>query len=297
MATRSILSVSRDKTDELLKKIVTSWPHARPADARCTEPLADGHKGGGGAKYSPKFGDGPRVALCIGNDNYNIGNILPNCVADAQDMGACCENQLGFDKTIVLTDANRATIIRVVREMRDDHVKDGSLVLVFFSGHGVEHEGVSYLLPIGMESQNEEDLEEEAVSAHWIMKMFSNFTSTVNVLLLDCCRDDELNNTFTKSKGPGDNGAKGFGKSLRSTNRNAEFLVGSACDPGSSALPNDNARNSRYTEALLRHLPTAGRELEKSMKEACKDVFRDTHKKQRPWVSNCLMQDVVLVPA
>ena len=141
-----------------------------------------GHKGGGGAKYSPKFGDGPRVALCIGNDNYNIGNILPNCVADAQDMGACCENQLGFDKTIVLTDANRATIIRVVREMRDDHVKDGSLVLVFFSGHGVEHEGVSYLLPIGMESQNEKDLEEEAVSTHWIMKMFSNFTSTVTVL-------------------------------------------------------------------------------------------------------------------
>jgi uncharacterized caspase-like protein len=272
----------------------------RPEKRRKTEEGGGGcgPKGGGGAKYSPKFGDGPRVALCIGNDKY-IGKILPNCVADAQDMGACCENQLGFDKTIVLTDANRATIIRVVREMRDDHVKDGSLVLVFFSGHGVEHEGVSYLLPIGMESQNEKDLEEEAVSTHWIMKMFSNFTSTVNVLLLDCCRDDELNNTFTKSKGPGSsgNGAKGFGKSLRSTNRNAEFLVGSACDPGSSALPNDNARNSRYTEALLRHLPTAGRELEKSMKEACKDVFRDTHKKQRPWVSNCLMQDVVLVPA
>jgi len=33
MATRSIRSVSRDKTDDLLKKIVTSWPHARPADA------------------------------------------------------------------------------------------------------------------------------------------------------------------------------------------------------------------------------------------------------------------------
>jgi len=97
-------------------------------------------------------------------------------------MGACCENQLGFDKTICLTDANKATTMPVVREMRDDHVNDGSLVLVFFSGHGVEHEGISYLLPIGMESQNERDLEEEAVSAHWIMKMFSNFTSTVTVL-------------------------------------------------------------------------------------------------------------------
>ena len=95
--------------------------------------------------------------------------------------------------------------------------------------------------------------------------------------------------------------AKGFGnsdaKSLRSTNRNAEFVVGSACAPGTLALPNAGARNSRYTEALLRHLPVAGRKLEESMKEAIKDVFEATHKKQRPWVNNCLMQDVVLVPA
>jgi hypothetical protein len=58
-------------------------------------------------------------------------------------------------------------------EMRDDHVKDGSLVLGFFSRHGVEHEGISYLLPIGMESQNEQDLEEEAVSAHWIILLYN----------------------------------------------------------------------------------------------------------------------------
>jgi hypothetical protein len=95
--------------------------------------------------------------------------------------------------------------------------------------------------------------------------------------------------------------AKGFGnsdaKSLRSTNRNAEFMVGSACAPGTLALPNAGARNSRYTEALLRHLPVAGRKLEESMKEVGKDVFEATHKKQRPWVNNCLMQDVVLVRA
>jgi hypothetical protein len=57
--------------------------------------------------------------------------------------------------------------------MRDDHVTDGSLVLGFFSRHGVEHEGISYLLPIGMESQNEQDLEEEAVSAHWIILLYN----------------------------------------------------------------------------------------------------------------------------
>jgi hypothetical protein len=41
MATRSIRYVSRDKTDDLLKKIVTSWPHARPADAARGAQMAD----------------------------------------------------------------------------------------------------------------------------------------------------------------------------------------------------------------------------------------------------------------
>jgi len=237
------------------------------------------------------------VALCIGNDNYPGNSRLPNCVADAEDMGDCFERLLGFETTIILKDANKSTIMQAVREMREEHIKDGSLVGFFFSGHGVEHEGVSYLLPLGMTSTNEDDLPEEAVSLDCIMRTFSKFTSTVNLLLLDCCRENELNSTFKNSKGSAAYDAKGFGKSLRSTSRNAEFVVGSACDPGTLALPNAGARNSRYTEALLRHLPVAGRKLEESMKEAIKDVFEATHKKQRPWVNNCLMQDVVLVRA
>ena len=256
---------------------------------------ASEHKGGGGVPYRPKLGDGPRVALCIGNDNYP-GNTLPNCVADAEDMGACCEQLLGFDTVIILKDANKLAIMQAVRKLRDEHIKPGSLVLFFFSGHGVEHEGVSYLLPLGMASNSEEDLPEEAVSVDSVMRAFSNFPAAVNVLLLDCCRENELNTTFKKSKGLVDTGAKGFGKNIRSTHRNAEFLVGLACDPGTVALPNKDARNSRYTAALLRHLPAAGRHLLLSMQKVNKDVFEGTQKKQRPWVNHCLMQDVVLVP-
>ncbi len=260
------------------------------------------HKGGGGSPYKPKFGDGPRVALCIGNDNYPGNSRLPNCVADAEDMHNCFK-RLGFDQTFILKNANKRDIMQQVREMRGKHIKDGSLVGFFFSGHGVEHEGVSYLLPLGMASTNEDelpyedDLPYEAVSLDVIMRTLSNFTSTVIFILLDCCRANELNGTFKKSKGSDGHGANIVGKNLRSKSRNAEFLVGSACDPGTFALPNGHHRNSRYTEALLRHLPVAGRKLEESMKEVTKDVYKDTDKKQRPWYDNCLMQDVVLVPA
>ena len=50
------------------------------------------------------------------------------------------------------------------------HVKDGSLVCVFFSGYGLEHKNVSYLLPLGMPADfSREDCDDEAVSLDWIM--------------------------------------------------------------------------------------------------------------------------------
>ena len=83
------------------------------------------------------FGEGPRVALCIGIDDYP-GN-LTNSVSDDRDMCDCCEYRLGFDIAKVLTNLNRADILQALKEFRE-YIKDGSLVVFFFSGHGAEHE-------------------------------------------------------------------------------------------------------------------------------------------------------------
>ena len=50
----------------------------------------------------------------------------------------------------------------------------------------------------------------------------------MNVLLLDCCRENELNDTFkaAKAKGSGDGTAKGMGKNLRNVNKDSEYVVG-----------------------------------------------------------------------
>jgi len=247
-------------------------------------------------KYNrdPRFGEGPRVALCIGIDNYSDGQ-LPNCVNDARDMHSCLELKLGFEKVFPFTNTDRRSMVQGVRDLRKGHIKDGSLVVFFFSGHGVEYAGVNYLLPLHMQSKDEEDYEHDALSVDWIVKELSGFSAVVNVLLLDCCRENEKNNTFKMAKGTG-GGSKGMGSNFRSTARNAEYLIGLACDPGTVALANDKSTNSRYTAALLEHLPVPGRPLEDSMKEVTRHVLKNTQKQQRPWSHSCLIQDVVLVP-
>ena len=87
-----------------------------------------------------------------------------------------------------------------------------------------------------------------------------------------------------------------MGKNSRNPNKDAEYLVGLACDPGTLAMPNALARNSYYTEALLQHLPVAGRTLEETMRVVGNDVYLKTRKKQRPWFNSCMLEHVVLAP-
>jgi uncharacterized caspase-like protein len=82
------------------------------------------------------------VALCIGIDDYGGRNSLPNCVNDATDMGACAQ-RIGFEYVQVLRDSTQKEIMREIRRLRDERIRPGSLVLLYFSGHGAEHEGVT----------------------------------------------------------------------------------------------------------------------------------------------------------
>jgi len=283
-----------------LKRLIKTWiKKQQQLRKQSLQPVAaDKHVGSNEkkGKYDPKFGSGPRVALCIGIDDYPGSNRLPNCVFDAEDMHDCCKKKMRFDEVIVLKNSNKREMRQAIRDLREKFVKDGSLVIIFFSGHGAEYEGVNYLLPLGMDSNAEEDYAEEAVSVDLIMQTLHKFTSVVIVILLDCCRENDHNTTFKGAKSPGDGGTKGLCKNFRSSNKNAEFFVGLACDPGTVALPDEEERNSKYTSALLQHLPVPGRTLEESMKEVAKEVFEKTRRKQRPWNESCVMQAVLLVP-
>ena len=86
-----------------------------------------------------------------------------------------------------------------------------------------------------------------------------------------------------------------IGKDVRAK-KDAQYLIGLACDPGTVALTNKGSRNSRYTAALLRHLPTPGRPLEVTMREVRAEVLAQTRHTQKPWENSCLTESVVLMP-
>jgi len=125
-------------------------------------------------------------------------------------MHDCCQEQLRFDTATVLKNANKMVIVDAVRKLQDSHIEDRSLVFFFLSGHGVEYEGVNYVLLLGVCSTNEEDCATEAVSVDFILRELSSFTTTVNVVLLDSCRENDYDDIFKANKGARGSRSKGF---------------------------------------------------------------------------------------
>jgi len=86
-----------------------------------------------------------RVALVIGNGAYQQDR-LRNPVNDATDMAESLR-ELGF-KVILRTDANQRQMKRSLREFRTE-LRRGGVAMFYYAGHGVQHRGRNYLVPVG----------------------------------------------------------------------------------------------------------------------------------------------------
>ena len=85
-----------------------------------------------------------RIALVIGNANYEIGK-LGTPLNDATDMASALKD-LGFE-VILLKDASKRqmdeAIDRFTRQMTQ-----GSVGLFYYAGHGIQIDGENYLIPV-----------------------------------------------------------------------------------------------------------------------------------------------------
>ena len=138
---------------------------------------------------------------------------------------------------------------------------------------GARHANKNFLLPRGMEDSDPRFFEDEAVDISRVLHMLGSTAGTTSLLLLDC---------------------DGIGRLDRS--QIGEVVIGLASEPGGTVLANPVARNSYFTQALLRHLEAPGRALSETMLEVREDVAETTSSQQRAWFSQA-GRGITLVPA
>ncbi|MAS93593.1 MAG: hypothetical protein CMO55_10410 [Verrucomicrobiales bacterium] len=240
--------------------------------------------------FSPAVQSGGRDALVIGNDAYEHARPLANPCNDATAMAKLLRN-LGFTVTF-RTDADLKSMKGALREFVDGLPRErdpDAVALVYFAGHGVQIDGKNYLIPVDAEMARDYEVPDETLSMDSIMGGLESAGAGLNLLVLDCCR----NNPFSRSW-RGSRSASSTGLAMPAAAPQGMFIAFST-SPGDVA-DDGEGNNSPYTEALLKHLPEPGRAFEEAFKRVGGEVATKTSGLQEPWFNSKFYGSFQFVP-
>jgi hypothetical protein len=222
-----------------------------------------------------------RVALVIGNSNYeaSMGKLV-NPANDARDM-AWALKQLGFEVTH-RQDVDRRQFEAAVEAFRAN-VRDASIAVFYFAGHGVQVDNVNYLVPLEAKLKTQLDAKYRGIDASWVVEAMQEGGAKASIVILDACRNNPL------PKG-GRSGSRGLAVMQSGTGS----LIAFAASPGQVADENVSGRNGLYTEELLRYLHTPGISAPEVFQRTREGVYRRSNQRQTPQDWNALVGGVYL---
>jgi len=228
----------------------------------------------------------PRFALVIGNKDYPKGGLflpLTNPLHDAQDMAELLRTYQ-FKVLPPVLDGDQQTMEEAIQNFVDQLPQEAT-ALLYYSGHGVQVQGVNYLIPVKYVFRDAADVQYKAVNVHQTLEKLKNSdpkdrrSKRVNILILDACLENLEQRKGFERKGLADMSVTGV-------------IVGYATSPGDFSYGNRMGRNSVYTSKLLEVLRTGGHlPIERVFKQARIKVAEITDQIQIPATQDALMGD------
>ena len=188
-----------------------------------------------------------RVALVVGNGTYTHIGQLPNPGNDASDVSSALR-RLGFQVTVVF-DANRAELTDALREFTRRSA-GAAASLVFYAGHGIEMDGVNYLLPVDARLERDTDVRYETVTLDDVLA--ATVGAGLRLVILDACRNNPLARSMQRTVATRSVSQGSFGE-LNEGLLGEQTLVAYSAAAGTTAA-DGTGRNSPYTTALLEYL-------------------------------------------
>jgi len=217
-----------------------------------------------------------QFALVIGISNYPWPDNLNSPRKDAETIGKKL-GSLGF-QVIQAIDADRETIKKKIDEFRKALAAKRGPAVVYYSGHGIQLNGVNYLVPFDAKISGPEDVTKQAIRIDDITRSFTG--NEPNVLILDACR----NNPWSKEKG------------LAPIDAPAGTVIAFATSPGRIATDGNPGENGLYARHLLAEMDAPGLRIEDLFRKIRIGVRRESQGDQIPWESTSYSGDYYLMP-
>ncbi|TYO66720.1 caspase family protein [Bradyrhizobium hipponense] len=232
---------------------------------------------------------GKRVALVIANSAYQHAPSLTNPVNDGSVMARTLK-EAGFDVVDSRHDLSALETRRVLRDFADT-TRDADIAVVYYAGHGIEVEGLNYLIPVDARLERDTDVYDEALSLDRVLVAVEP-AKQLRLVILDACRDNPFGKTMKRTIA-----SRSIGRGLAQVEPTSpNTLIAYSAKAGFTAQDGDGA-NSPFTVALSKHLTTPGLDVRRAFGFVRDDVLKSTANKQEPFVYGSLGgDDVPLVP-
>lgn len=206
-------------------------------------------------------------ALVIGNGAYPGSGRLDNPVRDAQAISAKLRS-MGFRVTEV-SNTSRDQMVRSLSDFTKSAAR-ADLTLLFYAGHGIQVQGVNYMIPVDMSLNDPSQATLQGVSLTQAVEQY--LPGKTKLVFLDACRDNPL---LVSS-------ARGVSKGLAPINVSEGTLISYATKDGQTAADGVGSKNSPFTAALLEHIDEP-QDIGVVLRKVREKVMLATGGKQQPW--------------
>jgi len=218
-----------------------------------------------------------KIALVIGNSQYKNVDPLRNPNKDAE-LIATKLTKLGF-KVITGNDANLQQMKTLLREFVEQITHD-SVALFYYAGHGIQHEGENFLLPVDANINDAYETEYFSVNLNMVIAALDQASPLLSIAFIDACR----NNPF-KKRGLFRNGLNKSLGGLAAVNSRAGSILSFATEPGNTAI-DGSGKHSPYSSALAEKIAQPGLTVQEMLNGVGLAVMKATKGKQKPWYSS-----------
>src|ERR1700722_16230939 len=225
---------------------------------------------------------GDRFALVIGNAKYPDADApLKEPINDARDVADELKRD-GFNVDIgenLTGDGMRRAFDRLYNK-----VKPGSVVLVFFSGFGVQAARQSYMIPVDAQIWTEPDLRRDGFSLESVLGEINNRGAGVKIALVDASRRNPFERRF-----------RSFSAGLAPVIApNGTLVMYSAAL--SSVVSDNGSAHSLFVQELLKEIRVPDLMAEETLNRTRVGVTRASRSEQVPWISSSLAEDFSFIP-
>ena len=218
-----------------------------------------------------------RFALVIGNAKYPDAEApLKQPINDARDVADELKRD-GFNVEIgenLTVDAMRRAFDKLY-----GRIKPGSVVLMFFSGFGVQSNRQSYMIPVDAQIWTEADVRRDGFSLETVLGEINSRGAGVKIALIDASRRNPFERRF-----------RSFSAGLAPVIApNGTLVMYSAAL--SSVVSDNGSDRSLFVRELLKEIRVPDLMAEETLNKTRVGVTRASRGEQVPWISSSLAED------